>query len=103
MDLMRVGQVAEAFDVHPRTVRRWLKRGQLPFVRMPGGERRVPADAIVQVLGLQQHDENATVSARRPTSFSLETEWRTVERTHSWDELWRRVSQVLLTLSVDRP
>ena len=48
--LLRVGEVATLLGVHPKTVRRWLKADQLPWVRLPGGERRVPSDAVQRVL-----------------------------------------------------
>ena len=34
----------------PKTVRRWLKAGKLPYVRLPGGERRIPQDVLDAIL-----------------------------------------------------
>ena len=50
MDYFRVGEVAAELGVHPRTVRRWLSQGRLPYVRLPGGERRIPRDVIDGLL-----------------------------------------------------
>jgi DNA-binding transcriptional MerR regulator len=36
MQLYRVGQVAEMLDVHPNTVRKWVKVGILQPVKLPG-------------------------------------------------------------------
>jgi len=36
MQLYRVGQVAEMLDVHPNTVRKWVKAGILQPVKLPG-------------------------------------------------------------------
>ena len=51
MEPFRVGQLAALLGVSPRTVRRWLSRGQLRYVRLPGGERRVPRQEIDKVIG----------------------------------------------------
>jgi excisionase family DNA binding protein len=40
-DLLSPGEVAALFRVDPRTVTRWVKKGQLPAaVTTPGGHRR---------------------------------------------------------------
>jgi excisionase family DNA binding protein len=36
MKLYRVGEVAEMFDVHPNTIRKWVKTGILNSVKLPG-------------------------------------------------------------------
>ena len=40
--LLRIREVAAEFGVHPKTVRRRLATGKLRYMRLPGGERRVP-------------------------------------------------------------
>ena len=37
--LFRIDEVAVLFDVHPRTVRRWIKNGILGFERLAGSIR----------------------------------------------------------------
>jgi excisionase family DNA binding protein len=43
-------QVAEELGVSPRTVLRWIERGQLEAVRLPGGRLRVPQTAYSAFL-----------------------------------------------------
>ena len=45
-ELLTVREVADIFRVHPRTVKRWLDAGRLPYVTTPGGRRMIPASAI---------------------------------------------------------
>jgi len=50
MDLLRIAEFASLLGVSPRTVRRWLTRGLLPFIRLPGGERRVHQYQLEAIL-----------------------------------------------------
>jgi len=34
------GKACQILGVHPNTLRRWADTGQLPHIRLPGGERR---------------------------------------------------------------
>lgn len=43
-------EVAQIFNVHPRSVSRWADRGKLAFYRTPGGERRYYADPIDEMV-----------------------------------------------------
>ncbi len=36
MKLYRVGEVAQLFDVHPNTIRKWVKTGILRSIKLPG-------------------------------------------------------------------
>jgi len=47
---LRIHQAAVTLGVHPRTIRRWIARGRLPFVQLPHGERRIPAEAMTLVV-----------------------------------------------------
>lgn len=38
--LLRSWEVAQVFNVHTTTVREWARRGGLPFLQLPSGERR---------------------------------------------------------------
>jgi excisionase family DNA binding protein len=57
MQLYRVGQVAEMLDVHPNTVRKWVKAGVLQPVKLPGSSyNRFTAEEIDRLrerMGLQ--------------------------------------------------
>lgn len=37
---VRTGKACEILGVHPNTLRRWADTGQLPSIRLPGGDRR---------------------------------------------------------------
>ena len=50
MDAYRVGEFAALLNVHPRTVRRWITRGLVTYVRLPGGERRIPRDEFTAIF-----------------------------------------------------
>jgi excisionase family DNA binding protein len=38
---LTVASVADDLDVSPRTVLRWIDRGEFPAVRLPGGRLRI--------------------------------------------------------------
>ena len=44
--LLTARAVADLLDVHPETVLRWTRRGDLPAIRLPGGAIRYREDAI---------------------------------------------------------
>jgi len=43
-------QVARAAGLSESTIKRWCDRGVLPFIRTPGGHRRIPLNDAVEVL-----------------------------------------------------
>lgn len=51
--------LADALDVHPETVRRWVRAGKLsPTMRTPGGQARYElADVRQQLTGQGQQDQ----------------------------------------------
>lgn len=44
--LLTPGQVAQIFNVDPKTVTRWAIAGKLASIRTPGGHRRFAAEEI---------------------------------------------------------
>ena len=52
--LYRRSQFAREIGVSEATVKRWLDRGQIAFVRLPGGERRIPASELERILEPQR-------------------------------------------------
>jgi len=48
--LLTTHEVAVLFQVTTRTVSEWAKRGRIPTVRTPGGQRRFPASTIALLL-----------------------------------------------------
>lgn len=47
---LTVAQVAEQLEVSPRTVLRWVERGDLAAVRLPGGRLRVAEAELAAAL-----------------------------------------------------
>jgi excisionase family DNA binding protein len=47
---LRTAQVAELFQVSPKTVSRWAEEGMLPYFRTLGGHRRYPDREIRALL-----------------------------------------------------
>lgn len=43
-------EIAQMFEVAPNTVNRWVRGGKLPSVLSPGGRRRYPVNAILQLI-----------------------------------------------------
>lgn len=54
--LMTPADVAEAFQVDPKTVTRWAAGGRLPSVRTPGGHRRFWRSDILALLAGDDED-----------------------------------------------
>lgn len=44
--LLTISRASELLSVHPGTLRRWIRKGQLSAVRLPSGGVRVPASEI---------------------------------------------------------
>lgn len=57
-------EIAERFRIHPRTVRRLCKRGDLRGAVKVGRQWRIPADAVRAALGeVSDHAERDEVSS----------------------------------------
>ena len=57
---LRVADVAEDVGVSPRTVLRWVARGELPALHLPGGRLRISQTAYSAWV-----DANTTADGRR--------------------------------------
>jgi excisionase family DNA binding protein len=56
--LMTINEVADQLAVAPKTIRRWVKKGSLAGVKMPGGDWRIRPEHLDNWLKLR------TVKAR---------------------------------------
>jgi excisionase family DNA binding protein len=61
--LLTARAVADVFDVSPETVLRWMRRGALPAIRLPGGSIRFHEDVLETWL-----EERATPTRSLPTT-----------------------------------
>lgn len=48
--LLTTRQVAGLLNVSPRTVTNWIRAERVPYVRLPGGEYRVPREGLLESL-----------------------------------------------------
>lgn len=61
--LYRRSQFARAIGISPTTVKHWLAReahepgSGVKFIRLPTGERRIPASEVERILGLAPSEE----------------------------------------------
>ena len=49
-ELLTTRQAAELLHVSPRTVTNWIRADRVPYVRLPGGEYRLPLDGLLNSL-----------------------------------------------------
>src|SRR6266536_3536165 len=49
-DLLTVTEVARLLRVAPSTVRKWIGRGQIPYLALPSGDYRIPRIALFRAL-----------------------------------------------------
>jgi excisionase family DNA binding protein len=50
VQLLTTQEVAGLLRVSPRTVQNWIKRDQVPFLELPGGEYRLPLAGLLESL-----------------------------------------------------
>jgi excisionase family DNA binding protein len=48
--LLSTRQAAELLNVSPRTVTNWIRADRVPYVRLPGGEYRLPVEGLLESL-----------------------------------------------------
>jgi excisionase family DNA binding protein len=72
---LTVAQAAERLQVHPETVRRMIRRGDLPFVKVGTRYRIDPAD-----LATQRNEKIVRAKPETPLSRFATPEWRNAGR-----------------------
>lgn len=55
--LLKPKALAELWDVHPNTVRQWVREGRITAFRTPGGQYRIDPDEARRALGLESAPE----------------------------------------------
>lgn len=49
-DLLSCGQVAKLVGVTSRTVQNWIKRGEIPYISLPGGHYRIHRSVVKLIM-----------------------------------------------------
>lgn len=56
-ELLTAKETAEIFRVTPLTIKRWIKRGKLPAIRINSrGDIRIKKSAVMWLLGIQEKE-----------------------------------------------
>jgi excisionase family DNA binding protein len=48
--LLKVTEVARLLAVKPRTVQNWIDHDRIPYLRLPGGDYRIPLQGLLSSL-----------------------------------------------------
>jgi excisionase family DNA binding protein len=65
-EMLTVGEIARFLHVDPKTVSRWCRDGKLGALVTPGGHRRIPLVAVIDLLrGMGMDDQSAMDAVRR--------------------------------------
>ena len=48
--LLRVSEVAKILNIHPSTIRLWIRSGRLNAVKTKGGHYRIPETEVIRML-----------------------------------------------------
>ncbi len=59
---MTTGEAAAIFDVDPDTVLRWIKSGEIPAIRTPGGHYRINRNVFLTKMIKEKNDTRSTLS-----------------------------------------
>jgi excisionase family DNA binding protein len=57
-DLLTANEVAEFLRVHPATVTRWIRLGQIKAIRLPAGTYRIRREEVERLLNEAGEDPN---------------------------------------------
>jgi excisionase family DNA binding protein len=74
--LLTARAVADVLDVSPETVLRWIRRGELPAIRLPGGAIRLRRDEVerwLQERATASRGEVTHPASRRPRVSYLQS------------------------------
>src|ERR671918_601565 len=97
--LLTTRRAAELLNVTPRTVTNWIRADRVPYVRLPGGEYRLPLDGLLDSLSgthdmraefadVAELDAGAAARARAEAASTMKTRLAQVH------ELWRQMTAV---------
>ena len=50
LQLLKVSEVARLLAVQPRTVQKWIDNDRIPYLRLPGGDYRIPLQGLLSSL-----------------------------------------------------
>lgn len=59
-----IGEFADELGVHPETVKRWCRNGDLDYTRTPGGDRRIPHRELLRLAGDDRPRDQVALYAR---------------------------------------
>ena len=59
---LSTGEAAAIFDVDPDTVLRWIKSGEIPAIRTPGGHYRIHRNIFLTKMNEQKSDTRTDLS-----------------------------------------
>ena len=59
---LSTGEAAAIFDVDPDTVLRWIKLGDIPAIRTPGGHYRIHKNVFLSKLIQSEHEKQTDLS-----------------------------------------
>lgn len=51
------GELAQQLDVRKPTIYRWISRGQVQVIRLPGGHFRIPAEEVERCSNLKAEQQ----------------------------------------------
>ncbi len=81
---LTIREAAERLNVNPRTINRWIHKGELDAVKLPGragGEFRVASTELERLLGAAPSDDVGAIrSERNRMRMLLQTIWEQCER-----------------------
>jgi excisionase family DNA binding protein len=68
--MYRVAEVAERLDVHPQTIREWLREGVLDGIRLGGTKAgwRIPAGSVDAFIERRRASPSGAVISAQPPS-----------------------------------